>query len=176
MAGSAPPAIASGRTDIASYGARLHGSRVFGNAAGYLRPALDLDLVHTRAAGYTETGAGAYNLAVDDQSQTILVATPSVEIGRRMALNGGLALSVYANAALSLSNADEWTTVARLDGAAPGAGTFRSSVPVADRLGRVSLGLALARGAGFEARIEYGGAFGSDFTSHALGLGVTARF
>ncbi|WP_428927749.1 hypothetical protein [Marinibacterium sp. SX1] len=176
VVGAATPTLAEGDTDIASFGARLHGSRLFGSAAGYVRPALSLDLVHTQAAGYTETGAGAYNLAVQDQSETIMIATPSVEVGKVMAVGNGMSLSMFANAAVSLSNADEWTSIARLDMADASAGTFTTAVPVADQLGRVSLGLSLARSQTFEARLEYAGAFGDDFASHGIGLGITARW
>ncbi|MGR3803158.1 autotransporter outer membrane beta-barrel domain-containing protein [Marinibacterium profundimaris] len=176
IVGASAPTTAKGDTDIASFGARLHGSRLYGDASGYIRPALDLDLVHTRASGYTETGAGAYDLAVQSQSETILIATPSVEIGRAMTVGNGMGLTMFAKAGLSLSNADEWSSVARLDMADASAGSFTSSVPVADQLGRVSVGLSLATTETFEARLEYSGAFGDDFASHGLGLGITTRW
>ena len=176
VVGASPAVLAEGDTDIMTLGARLHGSRTYGSDSGYVRPALDLDLVYTQASGYTETGAGAYNLAVQDQSQTILIATPSVEVGRQVTVGNGMSLTMFANAGVSLSNADEWTSVARLDMSSASAGTFTSSVPVADQLGRISLGLSLAKTERFEARVEYGGTFGSDFASHGLGLGFTARF
>ena len=176
VVGTSTPVTAEGDTDIARFGARLHASRVYGDASGYVRPALDLDVVHTRASGYTETGAGAYNLQVQDQSETILIATPSVEVGQVTTVGNGMTLAMFASAGLSLSNADEWTSVARLDMASASAGSFTASVPVADQLGRVSVGVSLARSETFEARLEYAGSFGDDFTSHGVGLGLTTRW
>ncbi len=169
-------ARANGKTNIASYGARVNGSHTFGTAAGYIRPALALDLVHTSASGYTETGAGSLNLNVEDTSQTVFIATPSVEVGRDVTLTNGMNLSLFAGASLSLSNSDEWTTRARFASANSSTGQFTSSVPIPDRLGRIGLGMSLARSDKFEARIEYGGGFGNDFESHGLSLGVTMRF
>ena len=93
-----------------------------------------------------------------------------------MTVGNGMGLTMFAKAGLSLSNADEWSSVARLDMADASAGSFTSSVPVADQLGRVSVGLSLATTETFEARLEYSGAFGDDFASHGLGLGITTRW
>ncbi len=169
-------ATAFGKTNITSYAARLQGAQTFGTSAGYIRPALNLDLVHTRASGYSETGAGSLNLQVQDQSQTVFIATPSVEFGRTMALTNGMTLAMFANASFSLANSDAWTSVASLTSASTGSGQFTSTVPIADRLGRVGLGVSLIRSDLFEARLEYEGAVGQDFNGHSVAVGVKMRF
>ncbi|MAY46496.1 MAG: autotransporter, partial [Rhodobacteraceae bacterium] len=61
---------ATGDTDLASVSARLRAAYTMTNAMGYLTPILDLDVVHTHMTGYTETGAGIYNLDVSSETQT----------------------------------------------------------------------------------------------------------
>ncbi|WP_186766418.1 autotransporter outer membrane beta-barrel domain-containing protein [Phaeobacter marinintestinus] len=167
---------AQGRTHIETYGARIRGSYTFENPWGYIRPAVDLDLVRTMASGYTETGAGIFNLQVYDQSQTTATITPSVEFGRDVTLANSMQMLMFMNVGVSLSDADSWTTHSRLDLAPVGAGQFSTTVPMADQLGRIALGVSLSRSETFEARIEYNGAFGGGFDSHALAFGLTTRF
>jgi len=149
---------------------RLAGER------GYIRPFLDLDAIHINAGGYTESGAGIFNLNVADESRTALVATPAVEAGIRLDAINGWDARILATAGVSFSTEDEWTTNAALVSAPAGAGSFHTSLPVADVLGRLGLSLQLSGPGGFDIRAEYGGAFGDDYSCHSGFLNLVKRF
>ncbi|WP_162497426.1 autotransporter outer membrane beta-barrel domain-containing protein [Roseovarius dicentrarchi] len=166
---------ATGDTDVLTYGARVRAAYTFGSDAGYVRPAFDLAVIHTDVSGYTETGAGLFDLTVGSQAQTSFAATPSIEFGGNMKLQNGWNLDGYANVGVSFLSDDDWTVSAGFAGA-PGAGRFSSSVPIPDRVGNIGLGVILSDTAGFQAQVEYGGSFGKDFNSHSLSLELSKKF
>ena len=168
---------ATGDTDLGTLSARVRAAYTMSNAVGYVTPILDIDLVHTRASGYTESGAGIFNLDVDSEAATALVVTPSVEIGTSRALKGGWSVAASAIAGISLSTEDDWSTSASLVAAPVGADAFSTSVPIAEVVGRIGLGVSLANlDAGFDVKAEYNGAFGNDYQSHGGRLRFTKKF
>lgn len=169
-------ATASAGTDVITLGARLRGAYTFSSEWGYLRPMLDLDVVHTRAAGYTEEGAGALNLEIEDQQDTIFIGTPAVELGSSVPVENGLLLGGFVNLGVSFSTADDWTTQARFENAPAGSQGFSSTVPIPDPLARIGVGVSLTGTTGVEARLEYQGAIGNDYQSHGALLRVSTLF
>ncbi|WP_226573841.1 autotransporter outer membrane beta-barrel domain-containing protein [Acuticoccus sediminis] len=168
---------AKGQTDVATLGGRVRAAYRLANAFGYVQPMVDLDLLYTHTSGYDETGAGIYNLDVAAQDQLAFIATPAVEIGASAAVGAGWAVGGFAIAGVSLSTEDEWETEARLQAAPVGAGAFTATLPIADVVGHLGLGLSLGHQAsGFDARVEYNGAFGDDYQSHGGFLRITKTF
>jgi uncharacterized protein YhjY with autotransporter beta-barrel domain len=167
---------ADGDTDVVSLGARARAAYTVGTEAGYIRPSVDLDVVYTHASGYNETGAGIFNLDVDDSNETAFVATPAIEVGGSMALSGGWRAGGYVSAGLSLSTEDEWETEATLAAAPSGTGTFETTLPIADVIARVGVGVLIANDKDFEAKLEYNGALGDDYSSHGGLFRLSKRF
>lgn len=168
-------ATARGTTDITTVGARLRAAYTASLGAAYLRPKLDLDLIHVRASGYDESGAGILDLDVEENSQTALITTPALEVGAGLALGEAWTLSGFGEVGVSLSNADDWQSRAEFRGAEAGSG-FTSSVSMPDTLGRYGAGVSLANDSGFEARIEYRGASGDGYDSDGGFLKLSKRF
>ncbi len=168
---------ATGGTDVGTLSARIRAAYTMSNALGYVTPILDLDLVHTRAGGYTENGAGLFNLDVNSEAKTALVVTPSVEFGISHALQGGWAVGASATVGVSLSTEDDWSTSASLVAAPDGAGEFSTSLPIPTVLGRLGFGVSLANvDAGFEAKLEYNAALGDDYQSYGGMFRLEKRF
>ncbi|WP_285675152.1 autotransporter outer membrane beta-barrel domain-containing protein, partial [Paralimibaculum aggregatum] len=170
------PELAEGEQDVTALGARLRAAYTVGFEAAYLRPALDLDVIHVDAGGYAERGAGALDLAVSGSDETAFVATPSVEGGAVFDIAEGLALRAYARAGASFSTVDSFAAEARFAGAPAGTGSFASAVAVADTVGRVSAGLRLMSETWMDVDLRYDGAFAGDFTEHAARLNIAVRF
>jgi uncharacterized protein with beta-barrel porin domain len=84
--------------------------------------------------------------------------------------------TLRASAGLSLSTDDDWATTAALAGAPAGSGTFDTTIPSADVVGRVGLGVQLSNSQGFDLRGQYDGAFGDDYQSHSGTLRIVKRF
>ncbi|WP_205648697.1 autotransporter outer membrane beta-barrel domain-containing protein [Acuticoccus kandeliae] len=169
-------ATASGNADLYTVSARARAAYTYATENAYVRPFLDVDLLHTNAGSYTESGAGLYNLRVAEEDQTALVVTPAIEIGGKVAINEDWHARLFASGGVSLSTEDSWTTSAKLAAAPAGTGSFETTLPIADVVGRIGAGLQITSKTGFDIRAEYGGAFGDDYTSHSGTFRLIKRF
>jgi hypothetical protein len=168
--------IARGDMDVATISGRVRAAYTIGNQTAYVRPFVDLDVISTYASGYDERDAGVYNLQVDSENQTAFIATPALELGTRLELSDGWIARSFVRGGVSLSTEDTWTTTASLSEALPGSGTFDSTIPIADVVGRVAAGAQFTHAAGFDLTAEYEGAFGSGYSSHSGALKFSYRF
>lgn len=141
----------------AAYNADLGGA--------WLRPALDLDVVHVSADRYTESGGGALELRVEDSDETAFVATPSLEVGTIFSIGEGFGFRTYARGAVSVSTLDKYE--ARAGFAGVGAGGFTSAVVVSDLVGRVGVGVDLLGKGNVDLGLRYDGAFSDTLSGHA---------
>ena len=162
--------------DVNSIAGRLQASyrRDFG--AAWVTPSLALDVIHVQSDGWTETGAGALSLQVDDAEETALVVTPAIEAGQSFALSGGQQLRIYGRAGVSLSTVDAFQAKAAFVGAGSGADPFLGGVAVPDTVGRITAGVQIGGAGNLGVDLRYDGAFGSGYDSHAGSLNLTMRF
>ncbi|WP_447981394.1 hypothetical protein [Achromobacter kerstersii] len=82
----------------------------------------------------------------------------------------------FAYAGVSLLSEDGWKTKARLDGAPAGTGSFTTSMPTDNVIGRVGAGFQVLNAAGLDFRLQYDGEFASKGSSHAGALKVSMPF
>lgn len=167
---------ADSEPELQNLGLRVRTAYSWGRDNLYVRPYLDLDAIYTRQPSYHESGAGELDLDVSGSDQLSLVATPSVEIGGRVAVGETNTLRPYARVGLALSNQDDWTSEARLSSAPGGAGDFDSSVPIDEVTAKVGAGLQLTTRRGLELRLQYDGQFSSNVTSHGGSLRLALPF
>lgn len=167
---------ANGNMDVNTLGGRVRAAYTFGNETAYVRPFADLNVVYAHASGYSERGGGAYNLRVDDASQTAFVAHPGLEVGARLNLSDGWLGRGFARGGVSFSSKDDWTTSASLADAPSSAGSFDTVLPVADKVARISAGIQISHAGGIDVTVEYGGVFGDNYSSHSGSLKFTHRF
>ncbi|MEP9375277.1 autotransporter outer membrane beta-barrel domain-containing protein [Aquabacter sp. CN5-332] len=161
--------IAEGTSDLGGASARLRAAYTFAWDRFYARPFLDLDLVYTSLSGYSETGAGLLDLQVSGSSQWTGLATPALEFGTRLDLEGGYVLRGYAKVGATFSTTDSWTSTMRLQAAPAGVDGFSVLLPMDDVFGRIGAGIDLAGlKNGIHLRAEYEGAF-SEHTSSNMG-------
>jgi len=142
----------------------------------YLRPLLDLDLLHTHRPNYRESSGDWFALAMKEASHTSLDVAPMLEAGARLDLDQGWIARLYAAAGAVWLADESWETEARLIGAPAAAGTFITENALPKTLGRLDLGLQLYRDADFEARLEYGLSTGDDYLRQSGSLRVAYRF
>jgi hypothetical protein len=71
---------------------------------------------------------------------------------------------------------DEYTARARLQGAPDGTGTFETSLPVDDVIGRLGAGLQVSNAGGVDFRLQYDGEFSSHIQSHRASLKLMVPF
>ncbi|MGK9167461.1 hypothetical protein KXR53_14245 [Inquilinus limosus] len=140
--------------------------------AWYVQPRLDLHLTYVHSDGYTETGAGPFNLDVEAEGATTFAAIPAVEVGGRIPIGQTAVLRPFASAGVELNANGDWAATARLAGQ-PGGRGFRAETPIPDVLGRFTLGAELLSSANWDFRLQYSAGVGDGYASHA-GLGRLA--
>ncbi|OOY02928.1 autotransporter outer membrane beta-barrel domain-containing protein, partial [Thioclava sp. F28-4] len=139
-------------------------------------PTGSLEMYHLSVDGFDETGAGAWNLSVGDQSGTVTVASAG--------MRGQYALSSSAQAP-TLSGAIKYNKVSGDDQLVQTAfvGLPSSATPVdgfdmnwvtAD----VGIDVPLSKTGTFSSSLHAGisGTFSSDYESHALQVSFNAKF
>jgi hypothetical protein len=161
--------------DVYSFGARLRAARTFTQGNFYLKPYVDLDATQSRMPGYTESGSDL-RLKVHGSDQFVMGLAPTLEVGGRVDLPKGAMLRPFAYAGMSFLSQDGWKTKASLDGAPAGTGSFDTSMPTDNVIGRIGAGVQVLNAAGLDFRLQYDGEFASKGTSHAGSLKVTMPF
>ncbi|CAB3897953.1 hypothetical protein LMG26686_04336 [Achromobacter mucicolens] len=164
------------RPDVYGFNARLRAARTFAFESVYVKPYLDFDASYTRMPGYKESGANPLALSVDGSDQFILGLSPMIEFGGRAKLSNGAMLRPFVYAGVSFLSKDDWTTTSRLRGAPAGTGSFDTSLPIDDVVGKVGAGLHVMRAAGVDFRLQYDGQFSENVRSHSGTLKVMVPF
>ena len=167
---------ARGTPDVANAG--LHGrvSYQVHRDGFYLRPSLDLDASYVSLDGYTEGGAGEYNLTVSETDGWVFAATPAVEIGTRVDVGKGTSLRPYLGLGVSLTSGNDWEVESRFAGASSSAGTFTSTIDNPEALGVIRAGVEVMSSDQFDATLVYSGAFGDGYAANAGAIKLTWRF
>ncbi len=141
----------------------------------YMRPMVDLDIIGVHQGGYTESGAGALNLVVGDNSQLLLGVTPGFELGARVNPTPELPVRLFAGAGLTFLSDDDWESSVRFAGVSS-MESFGTYMPINDTVARVTAGIDLQHFKGIEMKLQYDGAFADDYQSHGGSLRFGYRF
>lgn len=161
--------------DVYGAGLRLRAARTFAAEQVYLKPYVDLDAFYTRMPGYRES-RNDLHLDVDSSDQFVVALSPTLELGGKVSLKNGATMRPYMYGGVSFLSDDEYTVRARLQGAPAGAGSFDTSVPMDDVIGRIGAGLQVSNAAGIDFRLQYDGEFSSHIQSHRGTLKVMVPF
>lgn len=166
---------ASSDVDVYGAGMRLRVARTFAAEQFYLKPYVDLDAFYTRMPGYSESRK-AEHLDIESSDKFIVGLSPTLEIGGRVPLTKGAVMRPYMYAGASFLSDDEYKVKAKLQGAQPGTGSFESSIPMDDVIGRIGAGIQVSNAGGVDFRLQYDGAFSSHVQSHQGSLKLSVPF
>jgi len=166
---------ASSDVDVYGAGMRLRVARTFAAEQFYLKPYVDLDAFYTRMPGYSESSK-AEHLDIESSDKFIVGLSPTVEIGGRVPLPQEVIMRPYLYAGVSLLSDDEYKVKAKLQGAQDGSGTFESSLPMDDVIGRIGAGIQVSNAGGVDFRLQYDGEFSSHVQSHRGSLKLIVPF
>jgi uncharacterized protein YhjY with autotransporter beta-barrel domain len=157
-------------------GGRLRAAYEFTFDSWYLRPYGDLDVVHTNAPAFRESGQSDFALNVYGSSKTSIALSPMVEFGGRLPVDGNLILRPFLAIGARFVPDNVRHVDASLVGALPATGTFRTTYDSPGVLGSVDVGLQLYRAGGFELRAEYGLKAGGSYLSQTAGGRMAFHF
>jgi outer membrane autotransporter protein len=175
---SLPGYAAQAKGDFNSYEAGLHSRVAYTIPMNdwYMKPYLDLHVVHFHTGGFTEQGAGALDLAVDGSTATTLSASPMFEVGGRWTFANGMVLRPDVAAGAIFHNRNHWDSSAQFVGSAPGVSPFTAESSAPSALAKVKLDMNLSVSESTEIKLEYGGQFGSGYSSNEGILRVNHLF
>jgi hypothetical protein len=165
----------TGDTNVYNGGLRLRGSYDFDFSGWYVRPRLDLDLLHTwrpdfQLSGSGPAGFGVLNLAVDGYDKTSFIATPMVELGGRVDIADKAVLWPYVAVGASFLPDTAMTTTATFNGPLA-VGPVQTSSSSPNVLFDLQAGVQLYKTRGFELKAEYMLMAGDNY----LGQGASVR-
>jgi uncharacterized protein with beta-barrel porin domain len=162
--------------DVYGFNTRLRAARAFTYNNVYVKPYLDFDASYTRMPGYKESGSNPLALSVDGSDQFIMGLSPMIEFGGRSELQNGAILRPFVYAGVSFLSKNEWTSSAHLRGAPDGTGSFDTSLPIDNVVGKVGAGLQVTRAGGVDFRLQYDGQFSDHVRSNSGTLKVMVPF
>jgi outer membrane autotransporter protein len=168
--------LATASPVVDSIAARIRTAYNFVFADGYVRPYLDLDVIHARSPAYSESGLPTVSLTFATAHQTTFVGTPAIEIGQRIDLDRGMTLRPYAKAGVSLFSNSDWHVRSGFIGAPAGTASFTTTLSEGHAVGRVGAGVQLLGVGNLDFRLQYEGEFAANLVSHAGLLTAALRF
>lgn len=142
----------------------------------YLLPMVDFDLTYLRLDGYQESGAGAFDLDVEQSEGVIFAATPATKVGRRIDLEGRSVLNAFLSAGVSFMNGNDWDTKARFADAPSGTDGFSTTLDTPDVLGRITAGVEVFNAGAINIRAQYRADLALDHRSQSAELRLSMTF
>jgi outer membrane autotransporter protein len=160
------------QSDVNVYtgGLRLRGAYDLAFDGWYLRPRLDLDLLHTSRPGFSGNAQGVAVLAVDGFTKTNFVATPALELGGRFLLGEKTIVRPYIAAGASYVPTNQNAVSATFVGPLAGLGAFQATFSIPSVFANLEAGLQLYQARGMEMKVEYTLSTGNNYLSQGASL------
>jgi outer membrane autotransporter protein len=169
-------AFARSDQEIGYVNGRFRAEYQLGSGTWYAKPLVDFDATHIRLDGVTETGAGAVNLIVRGADETILSATPAIELGAQFGNPTGTLVRPYLRGGATFYDDPEFVLLASFEGAPSGIGPFRIASATDDVIGMAGAGVDVIGTDGTSFRLYYEGRFSDLVEQHAGGIKATLPF
>ncbi|RII82041.1 autotransporter outer membrane beta-barrel domain-containing protein [Neopusillimonas maritima] len=166
----------SSRSTTTLLGARLRAAYNMSFNNYYLRPLVDVDILHSRSPSFTESDSGPLQLEVGSAKQTQIVVSPTLETGASFDVGSETLMRAYAGVGVSMYSDAKHTSQNRFNKALTSSGTFTSEQDTPSVLGRLSLGVEFAREDNLSFSAEYGLQAGGGYRSQNLNARLTYRF
>jgi len=169
-------ALAQSEHEVGYLNGRLRAEYLLSAGTWYAKPMVDLDATHISLDGVSETGAGAVGLNVRGSDETVLSATPALEIGAQFGSPNGTLVRPYVRGGATVFDDPDFVLLASFEGAPGGVGPFRIATSTDDVLANVGAGVDVIGSEGASFRIYYEGRFGDLVEQHAGGIKASLPF
>lgn len=166
---------AKGTAPVYSAGLRARVAYTAGTEQLYVRPSVNLDLVHAGSGSFTEKGAGDLGLKVASSSYNTAILTPELEIGNRYDMKDGGVLRSFALVGVSLRSNDDWTGRAAFKGGVTSP-SFGMQSPLDSVALRLGAGVQLYANERVSVQLRYDAELGSEAKSHNASAKFAYRF
>jgi hypothetical protein len=141
----------------------------------YAKPMVDLDATRIDLDHVAESASGGVGLNVRGSEETVLSASPALELGVEFGAPGGTVVRPYLRGGATFFDNPDFVLLASFEGA-PGVGPFRIVTATDDVVGDVSAGIDVIAAGGSSFRLFYDGRFGDTVEEHGGGIKTTLAF
>jgi hypothetical protein len=168
--------IAKASFDVSHWGLHSRISDQFAFQDWYLKPYIDLHATHIASDGYTERGAGVFDLKVAHSNTNVFGASPMVEAGSKFSFDNGMTLQVYGGIGATFYNQGRLGADMQFAYSSPNVGWFHVTSDLPQRRLKSTAGLDWKASDQWDLRLEYAGEFADHFQSNTGSLKATYRF
>ncbi|MEQ1670855.1 MAG: autotransporter domain-containing protein, partial [Hyphomicrobium sp.] len=167
---------AIGEQDVVSGLVKLRLSYLAEMGNWYVKPLVDVGATYIDQQGYTESGAGAFNLKVASSSDWLFSVSPAIEIGGEIAGASGTLFRPYIRGGVTVFDKDNISFSANFAGAPVGVSGFTVASELDNVFADVAAGVQVLTTSGVNLRFEYDGRFGEHTKQNAGTVKVTMPF
>jgi hypothetical protein len=166
-------AVSSANNEIGVIDGRLRAAYLFSSGAWYAKPMVDLDATYLDLSNTRERGAGGASLIVNGNDETVLSASPALELGTQFQWSNGTLIRPYVRGGATFFDNTDFVLEASFEGSADGAGPFLIRSNTDDVVANLSTGVDLIASGGARLKMFYDGSFGDDVEEHSGGIKVS---
>ena len=142
----------------------------------FLRPYLDVDLLHAEMSSHAEYGYSGLPLSFNASQKTALVVTPMLEFGGQHKLDTTTDPRLYLALGLSVRPDFNWAVNTSFSNASISDNSFQLFGNAPDVVGRLNLGLQVLKTDGYELRLEYDLTASDGYVSQVPSARFSVRF
>ena len=173
-----PVASALATASLKSFNVGLHWRAAYDIQLNryYVEPAFEGDVIDLKLQGYTENGAGAFDLKVASSNNVIFSGAPNVKVGARFDLSKSVAVDAYVGAGVRFTTGNTFVTDASFASLPNAVGGFSSTLKNPNVAGKFLAGVEAYTSEHFSMRIEYEGMAARNQFENSGQLRATYRF
>lgn len=168
-------AVADSSTDVTVVTSLARLAYSFEDGGFYVTPMVDLGASYLRMDGFTETGAGLFNLAAASSSEWIISGGPAVEIGATVQQQG-LTFRPFVKAGVMFLSRDSFDVAARFASLPSSAGGFVLASGFDDVYATVDAGVTLFSADSINLKLSYEGRFGEDSRQNGVDAKLSINY
>ncbi|MFM8745164.1 MAG: autotransporter domain-containing protein, partial [Aestuariivirga sp.] len=158
---------AEGDQDLGYIHGKLRAAYLFDMGHWYAKPIVDLDATWISYGDVSEDGGEGAGLDVSSQEDTVLSATPMLEIGGQWEMANGALVRPYAQAGVAFYGDTSLQIDSQFLDAPGGTPGFMTETEMDNVLADISVGLDVLAVENLNVRLSYDGMFGENTQSNA---------
>jgi len=151
-------AFAQSDHEIGYVDGRFRAAYLLSAGSWYAKPMIDFDATHIRLDTVKESGAGGVGLNVRGNEETVLSASPALELGAQFGGPNGTLVRPYIRGGAAFFDDPDFVLLASFEG-----GSFRVATSTDDVVADISAGIDVIGADGASFRFYYDGWLRLDF-------------
>jgi uncharacterized protein with beta-barrel porin domain len=168
--------LATSDHEIGYLDGRLRAAYLFTNGTWYAKPMADFDATRINLDDVTERAPGGVGLTVRGNDETVLSATPALELGMQFGAEGGTLFRPYVRGGATFFDDPNFALLASFQGSPSGVGPFRIATETDDVVAVVAAGIDVIGASGASFRLYYDGRFGETVEANEGGIKASLAF